>query len=326
MPAAVVILAAGAGTRVGAEVNKVLLPLGDEPVLAWSVRDALAVADVRRAVLVCPRRRGGRRRDALAPHPRRRRGALVAGGATRHGSEWAALQVLAAEIGAGDVDVVAIHDGARPLAGADLFDAVVDRGPRARRGAARGTCPGCVAAAARRRAGRRADARRRSAPTPLLAAYRAAAADGFEGTDTAGCVERYATGHVAAVAGSARNLKVTFPEDVALADAGCGERLSSATSSTEADPARLGGASTRRRPRRGRARASTSAAKSVAGRPSSAATTAAGSTTGEQTVTRPSRSTVAPTPPSPSTLTVSVTGRTPTTTAPVARPRRGTRR
>ena len=38
MPAAVVILAAGSGSRVGAEVNKVLLPLGDAPVLAWSVR------------------------------------------------------------------------------------------------------------------------------------------------------------------------------------------------------------------------------------------------------------------------------------------------
>ena len=37
MPVAVVIVAAGAGARVGAGVNKVLLPLGDRPVLAWSV-------------------------------------------------------------------------------------------------------------------------------------------------------------------------------------------------------------------------------------------------------------------------------------------------
>ena len=53
----------------------------------------------------------------------------------------------------------------------------------------------------------------------LLAAYRAADADGFEGTDTASCLERYAAEvTIAAVAGSARNLKVTYPEDVALAD------------------------------------------------------------------------------------------------------------
>ena len=52
VPAAVVILAAGAGTRVGGETNKVLLPLGDVPVLAWSVRDALSLPDVRRVLVV----------------------------------------------------------------------------------------------------------------------------------------------------------------------------------------------------------------------------------------------------------------------------------
>ena len=42
---AVVILAAGSGSRVGGDVNKVLLTLGDAPVLVWSVRDALALPD-----------------------------------------------------------------------------------------------------------------------------------------------------------------------------------------------------------------------------------------------------------------------------------------
>jgi len=49
MPTAAVILAAGSGSRVGAEVNKVLLPLGDAPVLAWSVRAVLAVVRFRPA-------------------------------------------------------------------------------------------------------------------------------------------------------------------------------------------------------------------------------------------------------------------------------------
>ena len=59
--------------------------------------------------------------------------------------------------------------------------------------------------------------RRRSGRTTLLAAYRAADADGFEGTDTASCLERYADVRVAAVASSPLNLKITFPEDVDLA-------------------------------------------------------------------------------------------------------------
>jgi 2-C-methyl-D-erythritol 4-phosphate cytidylyltransferase len=61
----------------------------------------------------------------------------------------------------------------------------------------------------------------------LLAAYRAAEDDGFEGTDTSACVAAYREVVVAAVPGSALNLKVTFPEDVALA-AGLAPGLSAA--------------------------------------------------------------------------------------------------
>ncbi len=58
----------------------------------------------------------------------------------------------------------------------------------------------------------------------LLEAYRRAADDGFDGTDTAACLERYAHVQVVAVPGSSRNLKITFPEDVVLADR-LGQRL-----------------------------------------------------------------------------------------------------
>ena len=51
----------------------------------------------------------------------------------------------------------------------------------------------------------------------LLAAYTAAEADGFDGTDTAACLEAYADVTVVAVPGSSLNLKITFPEDLALA-------------------------------------------------------------------------------------------------------------
>ena len=48
---------------------------------------------------------------------------MVTGGATRHASEWRGLAALRSRIEAGAVDVVAVHDGARPLADAALFDA-----------------------------------------------------------------------------------------------------------------------------------------------------------------------------------------------------------
>ena len=126
MPTAVVILAAGSGSRVGAEVNKVLLPLRDVPVLVWSVRDALALPDVRRLVLVVRPEDRAAVEAAVAPHLGEREVLVVDGGATRHASEWAALRVLAGDIESGDVDVVVVHDGARPLAGVDLWRSVVD--------------------------------------------------------------------------------------------------------------------------------------------------------------------------------------------------------
>lgn len=219
MPTAVVILAAGSGSRVGAEVNKVLLPLRDVPVLVWSVRDALALPDVRRLVLVVRPEDRAAVEAAVAPHLGDREVLVVDGGATRHASEWAALRVLAGDIESGDVDVVVVHDGARPLAGVDLWRSVVDAAREV--GGAIPVVPvtqllhadltpvteavGAVQTPQAFRAG------------AVLAAYRAAAEDGFEGTDTAACVSAYADVPVAAVPGSALNLKVTFPEDVTLA-------------------------------------------------------------------------------------------------------------
>jgi len=219
MPAAVVILAAGSGSRVGAEVNKVLLPLGDAPVLAWSVRDALAVPDVRRLVLVVRPGEEEAVAEAVTPYLGDREVLVVPGGASRHASEWQALRVLAADIESGELDVVAIHDGARPLAGTALFERTV-AAAREHGGAipvvaltslltadARAV-PGTPAGVQTPQAFRAAD---------LLAAYRCAEADGFEGTDTASCLERYADLPVAAVPSTPLNLKITFPEDVALA-------------------------------------------------------------------------------------------------------------
>jgi 2-C-methyl-D-erythritol 4-phosphate cytidylyltransferase len=249
----VVVLAAGSGSRVGAGRNKVLLPLHGRPVLAWSVSAALAVPDLARLVVVV---RAGEQDDvaaALAPHLGDAEVLVVEGGATRHASEDAALAVLAADVAAGRVDVVAIHDGARPLAGTDLFVAVVEAA-RASGGALPVVPLGPVVAAD----GHDVDPRLAAVQTPqafragpLLAAYDAARRDGFEGTDTAACVALHtAPGEVTVtgVAGSPRNLKITFPEDVALA-----ERLaapqrdvsasSTATSSSEETRRAAGGAS-----------------------------------------------------------------------------------
>lgn len=216
-----VVLAAGAGSRVGAGVNKALLPLGDRPLLAWAVLDALAVEGVRRVLVVV--REGEQREvaDALSPHLGEREVHLVVGGDTRHASERAALRVLADDVASGDVDVVAVHDAARPLAGAELLAEVLT--VAARRGGAVPVVPlpGLISGDG----SPAPDTEVVAVQTPqafrageLLAAYDRAHADSFEGTDTAACVARYSDLAVVAVAGSPRNLKVTYPADVVVAE------------------------------------------------------------------------------------------------------------
>ena len=212
---AAVVLAGGSGTRMGADRNKVLLTLAGEPVLRHSVRTATRVRDVRVVVVVV---RPGDEPDLTGDWPVPVE--TVPGGTTRHGSEWSALQHLRPRIRRGDVDVVAIHDAARPLASTGLWDAVV--------AAARedgGALP------ARRAVGL---VRRDPGPpvpelvtvqtpqafraTPLLQAYDDAERDGFTGTDTAACVTAYTDLRLRAVEGEATNLKVTWPEDLPLAE------------------------------------------------------------------------------------------------------------
>ena len=172
-------------------------------------------------VVVRPEDRGAVA-DALAPHLGDAEVVLVDGGATRHASEWAALQLLAPAIESGELDLVAIHDGARPLAGVGALRG--DAGRRARRTAARSRwCPSRGPADDRRWPPSSGELGGVQTPQAfradlLLAAHRAAAESGFEGTDTAAVLADARRRRDRRRPGSPRNLKITFPEDVALAE------------------------------------------------------------------------------------------------------------
>jgi len=221
--AAVVVLAAGSGSRVGAGVNKVLLAVAGVPVVARSVRVACSVPGVERVVLVVRPGDEEATSDAVRPHltddgPEV---AMVPGGATRHLSEWAALAVLAPAIEAGQLDVVAMHDAARPFAGVALYRAVLAAAYEHGGAIPILPLPGLVAVdgstvprglvGVQTPQAFRADA--------LLAAHRAAAADGFEATDTAAIVAAYAGLPIAAVPSDDTNAKLTVADDFVLAEA-----------------------------------------------------------------------------------------------------------
>ena len=227
--AAIVLLAAGSGERVGADRNKVLLPLHGVPVLAHSVRTALRVDGAHRVVVVVRAEDRAAVTEAIRPHLGTHDVWLVDGGEQRHDSEYSALRALRRDIEAGEIAVVAIHDAARPLATEGLFRAVVDLA--ATRGAA---VPALPAGRLNDRDGSLAAENLLVVQTPqafdaraLLAAYDAADADRFVGTDTASCLERYADLAIHAVTGERRNLKITFADDLLLA----GELISAGSAS-----------------------------------------------------------------------------------------------
>ncbi|NNC33094.1 2-C-methyl-D-erythritol 4-phosphate cytidylyltransferase [Longimicrobium terrae] len=211
---AAVIVAGGSGRRFGGPVRKQYLSIGGQPVLLRAILPFLRHPRIERVVVVLPA-------EDVEPPPAWLQGmgiVLAAGGAERGDSVRAGLALVA------DCDRVLIHDGARPFIDRDTIDRVLEA-----EGGAIAAVPvtdtikqvdesGAITGTPDR-------ARLWQAQTPqgfpcaaILHAYDRAAADGFAATDDAALFERYA-GPVRVVMGSPRNLKVTRPEDVAVAEA-----------------------------------------------------------------------------------------------------------
>ncbi|OXM73763.1 2-C-methyl-D-erythritol 4-phosphate cytidylyltransferase [Amycolatopsis thermalba] len=215
--AAAVVLASGAGTRVGAGVNKVYLPLAGRPIVAWSLAAFARTPGVGVLVFVIRPQDRALAEEALSGLGARAE--IVHGGASRQDSELNALRHLAGRIESGAVDAVLLHDGARPLVTPALITEVL-RTAREHGGA----MPGVVADDIVTDEGARPPGTLVRAQTPqgfraapLVAAYEQAAREGFAGTDTASVMERYSRTPVRWVPGAVENIKVTYPHDLLVA-------------------------------------------------------------------------------------------------------------
>jgi 2-C-methyl-D-erythritol 4-phosphate cytidylyltransferase len=121
---AVIVTAAGSGTRLGREMPKALVPLDGVPVVTHALRGVLAAGVVDEVVVTIPAHSEQDFADAVAlvgtdaPVPPLR---CVTGGATRQASVAAGLAALGA-----DVDVVLVHDAARALTPPEVVARVVE--------------------------------------------------------------------------------------------------------------------------------------------------------------------------------------------------------
>jgi 2-C-methyl-D-erythritol 4-phosphate cytidylyltransferase len=214
-----IVLAAGSGTRFGHDINKVWLPLSGRHIISRSLTNAAAnFTDARIIVVINPDDENFARK-ALADDAMPSSIEIVYGGASRHESEFSALQHLKPAIAAGEIDIVLIHDGARPLATPELFTAIAENA--AQHG---GAIPTIALDSHEMDTVREETVARVQTPQgfrakPLLEAYENAVADGFTGTDTAACMEKYFPEvKIFAVPGDVLNFKVTYPQDLAIAE------------------------------------------------------------------------------------------------------------
>lgn len=223
--AAAVIVAAGRGERLGAPLPKAFVPVAGLPLLLHTARRVELSPLVDRIVVVVGEPHVDRTRALLTEHGLRKVASVVAGGAHRQDSVFAGLSQL------GEAPVSVVHDGARPLVTPEIVTAVIQAA--AETGAASAGLP--VRETVKLMDGR--DARQTLdrdrlwvAHTPqafrtalLREAHHRAKTDGFFGTDDAVLVERL--GHaVRMVEDSPRNVKVTVPADLELAEVYLGQR------------------------------------------------------------------------------------------------------
>jgi 2-C-methyl-D-erythritol 4-phosphate cytidylyltransferase len=219
MQALAILVAAGRGERMGAGRPKAFRDLAGEPLLLKAARVFERAPSVGAIVAVVPSDEVEAARDLLAPLQKLR--AVVAGGSRRQDSVLEGLK-RAPE---GFDGVVLVHDAARPFVEVPLVEAVLRAA--AESGAALPVL-GLVDTVKRVRDGRVVETLDRSelgaAQTPqgfrfrvLVEAYEAAFRDGITLTDEAMAVERLGV-RVTAVPGSARNRKITTPEDLAWAE------------------------------------------------------------------------------------------------------------
>lgn len=212
-----VIVAAGSASRMGG-IDKVMAPIGGEPMIVRTVRTFQQCDAIREIVIVT-------RQDLIVPimdlcHEFDKVQMVIVGGASRPESVAAGLSALSDK-----VKLVAVQDGARPL----VSWQVIDRTVRAANsyGAAAPAIPvkdtikvvsGGIVKETPERSGLQAVQTPQVFDIDLLrGALLQAAQDGAEITDDCSAVERLGMS-VKIVEGDERNIKVTTPLDLKIAE------------------------------------------------------------------------------------------------------------
>jgi 2-C-methyl-D-erythritol 4-phosphate cytidylyltransferase len=216
------IVAAGQGKRMGIDGGKQFLMLMGKPSLAHTLIAFQNASSIDKIVIVTVEDNFERCRQVVADDKITKFVQVIEGGKERMDSVYNGLKIIS---GFGDVKNVAIHDGARPLIESAVIDAAVgavdDSG-----GVIVGTPAvdtiklvkdGFVMGTPDRNMTWQIQTPQVFPLDLLMKAHEEARVSKFLGTDDSVLVERIG-GRVRVVEGSRENLKITTPEDIAIAE------------------------------------------------------------------------------------------------------------
>jgi 2-C-methyl-D-erythritol 4-phosphate cytidylyltransferase len=216
-----IIAAAGQGRRLGGKRAKQFLELAGIPVIIHTLCRFEQCASIDEIVVVLPPADTSGFLALAGRHGLRKLSRVVTGGETRAESIFRGLQSVRAQT----ANVIAVHDGVRPLVTPEEIAGVVEAADRD--GASILVAPvietikevhdGQVARTLERRTLRRALTPQCFRYALLQRAYEEARSLGEGATDDSLLLEHLGV-RVTIVEGNARNIKITQPEDIALAE------------------------------------------------------------------------------------------------------------
>lgn len=218
MRTGMVVLAGGIGKRIGQPIPKQFLLLGGNPLIVHVLEKARVLPEIERIVITSPASHLDETRQLVANHGFDERFVVIEGGATRQESVY--LGVLALE----GFDSILIHEAVRPLVAVEEFKALIDapdenvmygipipftvlkghdyvEGLLERSELVNVQLPQKFNAAV------------------LREAHERARADGATFTEDASLFFHYTGAPVRILPGSDRNLKITVPTDLVIAEA-----------------------------------------------------------------------------------------------------------
>ena len=213
-----VVLAGGIGRRIGRPFPKQFLLLGGKPLLVHVLEKARAIGELERTVITCPEAHLEETQQLLANHGFDRRFSCIVGGETRQESVYLGLQALEG------VDSVVIHEAVRPLVTAEEFRSLIaSPDENAMYGipisftVLRGH--EYVEGLLDRDELVNVQLPQKFDRARLLAAHEASRAEGTSFTEDASLFVHHTGERVRILPGSERNVKITVPADIVMAEA-----------------------------------------------------------------------------------------------------------